>query len=273
MSLARAFTKRIKRDEAPPSTPKANMARANSTRQPGKPFDRSLISAPTALLSTTNMITYTAPDIVPLRLPSGSSASSIDSPSSDSDASTQSMKSRDTLTDASSIDDHSPSSPSPNHLSGFFKSAQAEQQLLAQQPVQQKDTTISNAPAVPQRALSHSKSSHMLLAKKRSLQNMQPPATSKYPLDVVPEREQRTSTEIFRPSELENPVEAHPFGRELEQLSEVAEEFVNMQEDEDTRVMKTNGLVKFCANEYITEISDLMQSFLPEHQMQPVAWI
>lgn len=54
----------------------------------------------------------------------------------------------------------------------------------------------------------------------------------------------------------------HPFGRELEQLDEIAEEFNgavrNVDREADLVVMKKRNLAKFCADDYIKEINPLL---------------
>jgi hypothetical protein len=56
----------------------------------------------------------------------------------------------------------------------------------------------------------------------------------------------------------------HPFGKELEQLEEVAEEFTGAIHDaekaNDVRVMRQQGLVRFCAAEYMAEIESLLST-------------
>jgi len=72
---------------------------------------------------------------------------------------------------------------------------------------------------------------------------------------------------------------AHPFGKELEQLDEVAEEFTAVTNDAerkaDMQAMQQRGLVRFCAADYISEISPLFSSYVHTHLSvpQPVGWI
>lgn len=69
--------------------------------------------------------------------------------------------------------------------------------------------------------------------------------------------------------------EQHPFGRELEQLNEVAEEFGGVvrdaEMDADMIIIRERGLAQFCAADYLAEIQPLFgQRF---RQPTPLAWI
>lgn len=56
---------------------------------------------------------------------------------------------------------------------------------------------------------------------------------------------------MFRP-------EAHPFGKELEQVNEVAEEFGSPHVlDEEEQILYRKGLQKFTVEDYICEIEEL----------------
>jgi hypothetical protein len=116
MSLVRAFTTRGKKTEASVRP----MGRAASHRN-GKPVVRAQISSPVALVSTTNMLSYSAPDINGSNHRDFSSSTASSTSGEESDASTNSIHSNDTNTDMSSIDESS--CPSPNHLSSYFKPA------------------------------------------------------------------------------------------------------------------------------------------------------
>src|SRR2546429_4859138 len=111
MSLARAFTMRVsKRDTSSTTTTPPPPIRTGSVRVSGKAIDRNLISHPVALLSTTNMLSYNAPDISSLKslrkasssVSSGSSHASAD----DSDGSRNTYQ-----TDTSSVDNSPTTSP------------------------------------------------------------------------------------------------------------------------------------------------------------------
>jgi len=75
----------------------------------------------------------------------------------------------------------------------------------------------------------------------------------------------RTSMDFFNGKANDStstPVQVpHPFGKELEQLEEVAEELNGAINDveraNDLRAMKQCGLIKFCADDYLSEIEPL----------------
>ncbi|KAJ4345244.1 uncharacterized protein N0V89_011374 [Didymosphaeria variabile] len=274
MSIARSFTKRIKRpsnDAAIPATP----TRSQSVRSPGLAINRAKISAPVALVSTTNMLSYNAPDIVPVKTPS-SSASTHSADDSDHSVSTRSRASshasHDTLTDASSVSSSSPTSPAPNHLSGYFAAANKNIRKSASsgnlQQLKEQIEEEPAVPAIPERALSHSKRAHERLAQKRSLQNISRTRSS---------REHRTSVDMFNAAAAIKE-ESHPFGKELEQLNEVAEEFNGVVRDAemeaDYAVIRERNLATFCAADYLAEIQPLFSArFGSVAQPAPMAWI
>lgn len=297
MSIARGLTKRMKRSDVEkasgPAPPLPN--RSLTVRTPGKSIDRAQISGPVALVSTTNMLSYNAPDIASLdveavRQASTSLASTRSTRSThsadDSDHSittrsrASSHASRETLTDASSINS-SPTSPAPNHLSGYFTSANKNLRKSASSGnLQRLKETVEEeepVPAIPERALSHSKRAHERIAHKRSLQNM--PRSQSMRSSQQSARssrgEHRTSADIFNPTIEE---ESHPFGKELEQLNEVAEEFGgavrDAEMDADLAVLRERNLATFCAADYLAEIEPLFnQRFGIPHAAPPMAWI
>lgn len=284
MSLARAVTKRMKRSEVP-KEPTSSPTRSQSVRTPTTPIDRSQISLPVALVSTTNMLSYNAPDIATMQRNFSSSSTSNHSSADDSDHSisgrsrASSHASRDTtLTDASSVDS-SPVSPAPNHLSGYFPpSKQVRKSASTTSLHQVREEVVEPVPAIPQRALSHSKRAHERLAQKRSNQSMNPRGStaSRGSIGSLRQsREQRTSLDMFR-SPIEE--EVHPFGRELEQLNEVVEEFSGVVRDAETEAdltaMRTLNLAAFCAADYLSEIRPLFSTrFGIPQQAAPMAWI
>ena len=291
MSLARAMTKRMKRTEVPKEPkPIETRARSHSLRSVSSNIDRSQISSPIALVSTTNMLSYNAPDISSLRNVSSMtvlSQSSADD--SDHSVSTRSRASshasRDTtLTDASSVAS-SPTSPAPNHLSGYFaapgKPLKKSASIASLRQVQEE--VDEPVPAIPQRAISHSKRAHEKLAHKRSLQTVNPRSSTRTSLtspvsmgSLRHSREQRSSLDMFTGSILEE--ETHPFGRELEQLNEVVEEFGGVVRDAeaeaDFSAMRAKNLAAFCASDYLAEIRPLFSyRFGTPNQAAPMAWI
>ncbi|OAL55912.1 hypothetical protein IQ07DRAFT_183135 [Pyrenochaeta sp. DS3sAY3a] len=269
MSLARAVTKRMKRTEVP-KEPTSPPNRSQSVKIPSGHIDRTKISLPVALVSTTNMLSYNAPDIATMR---HASSSSNHSSADDSDHSVSgrsrasSNSSRDTtLTDASSVES-SPISPAPNHLSGYFAPGKQLRKSASTTSLHRvKEETVEPVPILPQRALSHSKRAHERLAAKRSTQNMG---------SLRHSREQRSSLDMFKGAIQE---ENHPFGRELEQLNEIVEEFGGVVRDAeseaDIATMRSKNLAAFCAADYLAEIQPLFnQRFGVPHQAPPLAWI
>ncbi|KAF2739300.1 hypothetical protein EJ04DRAFT_356570 [Polyplosphaeria fusca] len=273
MSIARGLTQRMKRTAVPTPPP----ARSQSMKSPGNHIDRAKISSPVELLSTTNMRLNDHPDIATLRHASGSSHSSAQS-ADDSDHSASSNRSRasshasrDTLTDASSIES-SPISPAPNHLSGYFAAATKETRRSASSGnlrSRHSESADMAVPAIPERALSHSKRAHERVAQKRSYQNINTRGSVR---SSRSSREHRTSLDMFRVAIEE---EQHPFGKELEQLNEVAEEFGGVVRDAeleaDMTAIRERNLAQFCAADYLAEIQPLFGSRF--HQPAPMAWI
>lgn len=256
MSLARAFTKRNKRsvDQTP--------QRGNTVRYVPGTINRSLISLPTELISTTNVQALNAPDI---RSISGSSAGSISS-GHESDFSTidrsflmSAGSGNSSGTDTSSIDSSGPATPvtpAADDVKSFFD---------AKNPVPVPALAF-DAPAIPQRAPSHSKKAHVELSRKRSIQRMSPPPTS------IAKPSVRTSGEPRGPA-----IDAHhPFGKELAQVNEMAEEFgatARLLDDEEREILN-KGLCKFGVEDYLDEIAGLYGGIF-EDRLGPMAkpWI
>jgi len=72
--------------------------------------------------------------------------------------------------------------------------------------------------------------------------------------------------------------ESHPFGRELEQLNEIVEEFGGVVRDAeaeaDHSAMLSRNLAAYCAADYLAEIRPLFsQRFGMPHQAPAMAWI
>ncbi|MCJ1373030.1 hypothetical protein MMC20_004256 [Loxospora ochrophaea] len=228
MSLARAFTtRRAKHAETSSSIP----TRALSTRGP---INRTQISAPLGLLSTTNVLAFNAPDI---HSASSSSANSVD----DSDSWINfNTSSRETTPDTSSIE----ASPiEPNHLSTYFRSA-------GRASTQSNTSSDNDAPAIPSRALSHTSKSHQAIARKRSMSKKTPP-----PSTIHNTIGTHTSVDMFSAK----PDADHPFGAELAQVNELAEEFAKdtIVLDEEEQFLMSQGLKKFGAEDYVMEIQGL----------------
>jgi hypothetical protein len=286
MSIARGLTKRMKRSDEKNAMAPPLPRHSQTVRTPGKNIDRNQISAPVALVSTTNMLSYNAPDIATLDVEAMKQMSpSLASTADDSDHSVStrsrasSQASRETLTDVSSVNS-SPTSPAPNHLSGYFAAANKNiRKSVSSGNLQRLKEAVEEeepVPAIPERALSHSKRAHERLAQKRSLQSMPRSHSARSSQQSArSSREQRVSVDMFRPTIQE---ESHPFGKELEQLNEVAEEFGSAVRDAereaDLAVMRERNLASFCAADYLAEIQPLMNiRFGIPHAPAPMAWI
>ncbi|KZM27214.1 uncharacterized protein EKO05_0002258 [Ascochyta rabiei] len=283
MSLARAMTKRMKRTEAPEKTTPSH---SKSVKNPTLQIDRNQISLPIALLSTTNTLVYDAPDLASMDLTAMRNVSSPTSTHSSADDSDHSISgrsrassqgSRSTLTDASSVGS-SPTSPTPNHLSGYFPAPNGKQlrkSASTNSLSKVREEPTEPVPALPQRAVSHSKRAHVQLAQKRSMQNLSMRGASMSSLGSLGSvREQRSSLDIFAAATISEEAEAHPFGAELEQLNEAVEEFSGVarsaEEQADVELMQRRGLAAFCAAEYMAEIQPLFSALIAPPRM---AWI
>lgn len=220
---------------------------------------RGKISGPVQLVSTTNMLAYNAPD---LGSATSSSSSSIRSP----DDSEMSFSQQSFGTPITSPDDSSRDvSPiEPNQASYFPK-----QQFIPKRSAttvshtrsSTSTTSSTDAPMVPRRALSHTKRSHQELARQRSISRLDPP-----PLNVS-----RTPS-VRQAPDPSFKTEAHPFGKELEQVNEVAEEFggTTRRLDEEEAVLLSKGLRKFTVDDYLVEVDDLYGSIFDD-QLGPIS--
>lgn len=246
MPLARAFTSKRTKGDLSPTVPQRSVS---SKMPPGKPVQRSQISAPIQLLSTTNMLSYNAPDIP-------KSATSSVMSGDDSETSRSFLTSPDTSVEASPVDSR-PTSPQPNHLSSFFQMGPLD--ALASPTRKGSGSSSSDGPTIPTRAPSHTKASHRAMAQKRSEARLSPPVT-------MPQAQDHMTTSVS----------PHPFGRELEQVNEVAEEFGVRDSllEEEEQLLREKGLMKFGVQDYITEIEGLFGGVF-EDMLLPMtpAWI
>jgi len=245
MALARAFTKRNKRDAITPIP-----AREGSVRYAPGTIQRGQISLPTELLSTTNVQALNAPDIRSITASSSSSSLRSGDDSDFSHISKSFLDSPATTPDTSSIES-SPITPEHGHSASFFDSKMSKRSVTSVGTTRSTSSSSSlDAPAIPQRALSHSKRAHQEIARKRSISRMSPPPTTMPAVNVV-----RDSTAFFTGA-----VDAvHPFGKELAQVNEVAEEFgaVASVLDAEEELILSKGLYKFGVDDYINEIQAL----------------
>lgn len=258
MSLARAFTtRRGDNDKDQPFN--LHIGRAASTRN-GRPVKRSQISSPVALISSTNALSYDAPDLPGTKRihTRNITASSATSSSDESEAPPLSFDG----TDASSIDE-TPMTPETNHLSCYFKPA-VDTKTPNRSPSISTHSSF-DAPSVPQRVPSHSKKAHEFVHRKRSVQRLMSP-----PASLV----QRNSTDFSgNCAQLVESPKENPFGKELAQLDAVAEEMSHAVRDaeaeEDKYTMQAHDLALFGADDYMSEIDGLVHDYLLD---EPV-WI
>jgi len=265
MSLARVLTKRYRSHEtssAVPPTP----GRAASTRKFDRNFDRNQISLPIELLSTTNVLALTAPDLHDLHDFNSSSASSAtsfdDSSSSRAASSSSSISSPD-----SPSRDCSPVTVEPNHLSTYFEVPSKARSSIGSH--RQSNTSVDvDAPAIPSRAMSHTKKTHQALARQRSQSMIRTPPTS-----LPPTSAPRSSLDMFS----SKPDANHPFGAELAQVNELAEDF-GVQDiivwDEEEQFLMQHGLQRFTVDDYVNEIQGLFGGVFDDGSYPLVAaWI
>jgi hypothetical protein len=251
MSLARAFTtKRTKQPQISAPMPQRSMTTKRSFTSG---TIRNKISAPVELLSTTNMLSYNAPDIYPIS--SSSSSSSVSGDESDTGSLPTNASSPPTSPNSSTMGD----SPSPNHLSCYFNAPSAGRQSSSSAD----DTT----PSIPQRAASHTKKTHEMMSRKRSVSHV----SSKASITSLT----RDSIHMFQatPELKESP---HPFGKELAQVTELAEEYgagqMGTMDPEEQDLME-RGLLKFGAQDYMDEIQDLFMGAFHEETGMSAMWI
>lgn len=290
--LTRAFSNtRPPKSPTIDNSPQARLQKAISMRQQRVMRQPSTIqiSAP-VLLSTTNVQTLNAPDVATAhrlrKAESKLSISSHSSKASDKDSDTSSVPSRsrgDSITDNSSVGS-APSSPKPGDSPSHYfasKSPSPPRKAKSSVDLQAQARNQEPLPPLPTRAPTHSKVAHQQLAKKRSLQTLNAPGIKpvwQSPPRSVPEedetnRETRLSADIFRSHQTNN---RHPFGKELEQVDEVAEDFERAMRDaarqQDEEVMQSRGLKRFCADDYLRDLSPIFNHyFLPQPIM--VGWI
>jgi hypothetical protein len=252
MSLARAFTtRRTKLSQVSPPMPQRSL----TTKQfPAGTINRSQISSPIELISTTNMLSYNAPDIYP-------SSSSSQSSDDDLDSLPPLTSSPVTSPDNSSAGS-APGSPDSNKPPLYFGSSGRQ------------STSSEDAPAIPRRALSHTKKTHEILSRKRSLSRASQ-SSSKHSVTSFA----RDSIQMFSTTIVEDATpEPHPFGNELAQVTELAEEFgiqSNMAViDEEEQELINLGLLKFDAADYMSEIeSYFTAAFCDPAPIRTVMWI
>ena len=257
MSIARALTTvRRARGGSNEESTIPFPARAGTLKKTDFRFvDRAKISLPITLISTTNALAYDAPDIPRV------SADMIISPSMSSSSSSRKSyeASESGASSATSICTPGLSregSPvlGPNHLTNYFSNSPKKSFMEPRYatPIASTFKEIEIAPttpAVPSRALSHTKHTHQASANKRSESRLSS------------ERPSSSNSRIGsgEPSRPTSP-DIHPFGAELAQVMEVAEEFgvknVHVW-DEEEQFLIDAGFGRFSAEDYMLEIQPL----------------
>ncbi|WQF84958.1 hypothetical protein CDEST_09972 [Colletotrichum destructivum] len=302
-SLSRAFTTRrvknsIDLSDAARGKERSNVMQRSKTTK-GQPVIRHKISAPMELVHTTNMLSYNAPDIRPRTGTDASSNSSRKSSEEDSESAKSAASSPPTSPDVSP---HELSKES-NHLSCFFVAPSSAMNPSA-------IPEVPAVPTIPKRAPSHTKqASYDAVARQRSLSQLSKASDKTVSSKASMTFSSRASSGSSAASTMSHnsvapalkaPVppmptsafqqqqqsrqdkmsaESHPFGRELAQVTEIAEEF-GIKDDvmyEEERALKAEGLCKFAAEDYLVEVQSLFASFFtdshtPQRSMA-TAWI
>ncbi|KAI5466163.1 hypothetical protein BGZ63DRAFT_349070 [Mariannaea sp. PMI_226] len=285
MSISRAFTTRKARLANDLSDFNKSPQRSNSARgHPNPHMLRNMISSPIQLVHTTNMLSYNAPDLPRPILRNKASTRSEDSESpSESHSETPSVAE---TTPPSSPEVSPIDSPVPNHLSTYFMIPGKATPLP--KPVE--------APAIPKRSPSHTKqNSYDAIARHRSVSRMSKDSNGSISTKAsfTFSRSSSTSTRASSTSSAtststvnsstslpapspptvhqrsyKEPPQSHPFGKELAQVTELAEEYrvsaSNKEDDEDNMYIKAKSLVKFTADDYLNDVQSLLTSFFPE---------
>lgn len=298
MALSRAFTTRKARlgsdfgDFSKSSTPQ----RSNSARAHHHPdMIRNKISAPIQLVHTTNMLSYNAPDLPRhvLRNKASSRSTNSETPSESLSETASTESTPPTSPDVSAIEEMG--GPKPNHLSTYFVI-----------PGKTPPLPQADAPAIPRRSPSHTKqNSYDAIARNRSISHhskdsehsvstkasfsfsrssststrasstssmsagqVQKPVISK-PAVTPPALSPPVPPPSFQQRAFKEPHQAHPFGHELAQVTELAEEYgarssASKLDEEDSIYINAKGLVKLSAEDYLSDVQSLISSFFPE---------
>ncbi|KAI1083085.1 hypothetical protein F5B20DRAFT_445411 [Whalleya microplaca] len=294
MSIARALTTRRAKHPSQDFLPQRSHSTAKGYGNSGT--IRNKISGPMELTHTTNMLAYNAPDLFP-----HSESSPTESVKSDDSSDTPSIagSSPPTSPDMPSTEGRS-GSPEPNHLSCYFTA-----------PGHKQSSTMDEAPKIPQRAPSHTKkASYDNLANKfarfsnqsgKSISTMKSAASlsrssststlatsvsigsfsRKGSVPSIPPVPQVTSPPSTRASfrRTNEQIDAqHPFGNELAQVSELAEELGVKEDlqiiDEEEQQLISKGLCQFRPEDYLAEVQGLFSTFFKQEpgELQAV-WI
>ncbi|KAK5655033.1 hypothetical protein OQA88_6792 [Cercophora sp. LCS_1] len=305
MSIARAFTtRRVKQSLMAADASDASPQRSNTTKSAIGSI-RHKISAPVELIHTTNMLSYNAPDIYPKTASSTTSSHKSDDELSDSAHTTAS--SPPTSPDIEAPKRSLPAKP--NHLSAFFTvpegnsapPSKVETPVIPQRAASHtkksydslvRQRSSSRMSEQSQRSVStkasmtFSRSSSASTSTTATSQSASPPqhkakpsssqtvASSQPKVTVAPQfssQSQLNHRKDFSQSQ-------HPFGPELAQVSEIAEEYgIKAQVNEidlEAQELAAKGLQKFSAEDYMSEIQGLISSFFTDSKpMATAMWI
>ncbi|OAX83942.1 hypothetical protein ACJ72_01683, partial [Emergomyces africanus] len=275
-----------------PDLPKSKSNNNKSLQSHQSPEPKKSAASP-AISSSSSFLSGSDSDLTNLSSAS-SSSSSIPSPSHSSGTPITSPD--------LSAGEVSPNGPEPNHLSTYFDPPKRSK--THHYARSSTSSSISQTPKLPHRSLSHTKRSHQELARQRSLSkgSMQshsqtpapPPQTTpslshsqsnsnnshsiSRSLSTRSSRSSRLSQERLRQVLESSPFSStstpaatsttpHPFGKELEQVNEVAEEFATVQHAvivEEEQMLVQKGLYKFAVEDYIMEIEGLYRSIFDD---------
>ncbi|KAH8884009.1 hypothetical protein GQ53DRAFT_408625 [Thozetella sp. PMI_491] len=309
-SIGRAFTTRRAKQgfQSSESAPQ----RSNTTKGFGS--IRNKISGPVELVHTTNMLSYNAPDIYPKEPKSATSISSSGKSDDDmSDSARTSSSSPPTSPDIPTAPKRD-MSPEPNHLSSYFAAPGHEvasgpkpeipqrapshtskgsksysnlgrQRSMSQLSEQSSRTVSTKASFTFSRSSSTSTntsaSSHLSSHSHHVPKLSNPPVPAAPPrVPSVPLRSAQSQPQLQQ--HRKDYSQTHPFGKELAQVSEIAEEFgvkdrLNVIDAEEKELQEM-GLCKFRAEDYLDEIQGLYDSIFglvprPLKAPAPELWI
>lgn len=300
-TITRAFTTRRFKQSFGSGNADGAPQRSGTTK--AHPSIRDKISAPVQLVHTTNMLTYNAPDLFPKKATSSSSSTKSDDELSEL---SRSAASSPPTSPDSPVAPKRATSTEPNHLSQYFtgpglpvapvtkpeipkrapshtsKPSRSHDSLNRQRSVsrlseQSQETLSSKASFSFSRSSSGSTSTSgtsqstaapAVLASK-------PPSVSIVPPPRPPLRAAQSQPHLQQHKK-EYSLSQHPFGHELAQVSEIAEEFGVQDKlhfvDAEERELRELGLCKFSAQDYLGEVQGIYDSiFGPAPRPQKAA--
>lgn len=265
-SLGRAFTTRRGLKTPESATPNMPQRAQTTKKQVSMGNLRNKISLPVELISTTNNAYQSMPYISELNAKGVRHSPSVSSRSSnsadESDRSPTGTSTPMTSPDTSSIEG-SPTTVEPNHLSCYFGGPSRQ------------STSSQEAPIIPQRAVSHTKRTAEALAHKRSMSRVSSSTKGSHHSTSSKISSPKNSLSLARSSinmftaNVET-VDVHPFGKELAQVSELAEEYGgSLIVDPEEQELVAQGLFKFTAEQYMADIHEFFQEAFSESKARP----